>query len=80
MANLRIKSFVSYSIPYFGNAHTMPFFTIVVTDGTTTQTCKSKGDKVGDKENYQYITFKRKRYKVTNKGTLYTPNLQFTPV
>lgn len=73
---IKIQELLSYNIPYFGNVHTQPYFTAIVTDGKKTQVCKSKGDKVGDKEMYQYITFNRKRYKVFNTGTLYAPNLR----
>lgn len=71
----RIKALLSYNIPFFGNERTRPYFTAIVTDGTRTQVCKSKGDRSGDAETCQFLTFNRKRYKVINRGTMYAPDL-----
>ena len=53
--------------PRFGNNHTKPYGVFLVSDGLDTKKCRTKGDMVGDK-GPQYITFKRKRYKVTITG------------
>ena len=53
--------------PSFGNNHTRPYGAFLVSDGLDTKKCRTKGDMVGD-EGPQYITFKRKRYKVTITG------------
>jgi len=66
MADVRIKRVVSWTIPYFGNDHIMPYGEFEVTDGTTTKYCKTKGDRLYDNCDYQYITFNRKRYKVVH--------------
>lgn len=64
MAEVRIKRILSWTIPFFGNHHIMPYGTILVTDGETEKACKTKGDLEWDNVGYQYITFKRKRYRV----------------
>ena len=63
---VRIKRIVAWTHPYFGNDHTMPYGTLEVTDGETTKLCRTKGDTVGtfDIHGCQYITFKRKPYKL----------------
>ena len=63
---LRIKRVVEWTIPYFGNRHTMPYGKLEVTDGETTKVVSTKGDTLDTYPRYycQYITFKRKAYKV----------------
>lgn len=78
--NVRIKQILTYTIPTFGNNHTMPYFTAEITDGKDVKVCKSKGDVTGDYTGYQYITFKRKRYKVMNNGSLWYPKLTLSQV
>lgn len=78
--DVKIKSIVSWTIPYFGNNHYCSYGVLQVTDGTTTKNCRTKGDVVGDTIGYQYITFNRRRYKVVNKGRLYSPALTLRPV
>lgn len=73
--NIRIINIVSWTIPFFGNRHFCPYGLLEVSDGTTTKICRTKGDTIGDYTGYQYITFKRKRYEVVNKGRLYAPAL-----
>ena len=65
-----IKRIVSWTFPYFGNIHIMPYGELEVTDGVDTKICKTKGDKYTDNEDYQYITFKRKRYLVCGTSSL----------
>jgi hypothetical protein len=77
---VEITSIVSWAIPFFGNSHFLPYGTLRVTDGVTTKNCQTKGDRLGDHDGYQYITFKRKRYKVINSGTLHFPMLSLKEV
>lgn len=53
--------------PKFGDRHKKPYGVFLVSDGLDTKRCRTKGDMEGDK-GPQYITFKRKRYKVTITG------------
>ena len=77
---VRIEELLSYTIPLYGNRHFKPYFTALVTDGERRQVCRSKGDTFDDHAPYQYITFRRKRYKVINIGSLYQPNYQLKEV
>lgn len=63
---VRIKKVISWTIPYFGNRHTMPYGKLLVTDGETEKVVSTKGDTLDSYPKYycQYITFKRKPYKV----------------
>ena len=63
---VRIKRIVSWVFPYFGNRHTMPYGKLEITDGVDTKIVSTKGDTVETYDRYgcQYITFKRKPYKV----------------
>ena len=63
---VRIKKVVSWTIPFFGNNHTMPYGKLLVTDGETEKIVSTKGDTLESYERYfcQYITFKRKPYEV----------------
>lgn len=70
MNALTIKRIVSWTFPYFGNTHIMPYGELEVTDGVDTKIVKTKGDKYTDNEGYQYITFKRKRYKVCGSSSM----------
>jgi hypothetical protein len=67
---------ISWTIPYFGNNHIMPYGVLQVSDGVTTKNCKTKGDKWDDTDGYEYINFKRKRYKVINIGEFYSPKIK----
>ncbi len=77
---VRIVKVVKWTIPIFGNVHYLPYGILKVTDGVTTKNCKTKGDCWDDHDGYQYITFKRKRYKVINSGTLHFPMLSLKEV
>ena len=79
---VRIKSIVDWVFPLYGNIHCMPYGTLQVTDGVDTKICKTKGDRWDDHDDYQYITFKRKRYKVvgeSNHRTL-SVNIHLEPI
>jgi hypothetical protein len=67
---------IDWIIPHFGNTHIMPYGTLRVTNGEVTKICKTKGDRNTDIVGYQYITFQRKRYKVMNVGSLYSPKIK----
>jgi hypothetical protein len=45
-----IKRVVSWTFPYFGNVHIMPYGELEVTDGVDTKIVKTKGDKYTDNE------------------------------
>ncbi len=77
---VEITSVVSWAVPMCGNRHFMPYGTLRVTDGVTTKICQTKGDRWVDHDGYQYITFKRKRYKVINSGKLLFPILSLKEV
>lgn len=64
MERVYIKDLIEWTYPYFGNVHYVPYGKLLVSDGTTTKVCSTKGDKITDNVGYQYITFNRKRYKV----------------
>lgn len=63
---VRIKRIVEWVRPFFGNRHTMPYGKLEVTDGETSKIVCTKGDtlETWPIHNCQYITFKRKPYKV----------------
>ena len=70
---VRVKKIIFWLSPIYGNIHTMPYGKLVVTDGETTKVCYTKGDTLDTYHihNCQYITFKRKAYKVC--GTVRQP-------
>jgi len=46
MANeVRVKGIVSWTYPYFGNNHVMPYGVLLVTDGVDEKACRTKGDR-----------------------------------
>lgn len=63
---VRIKKIISWTIPYFGNRHTMPYGKLLVTDGETEKVVSTKGDTLDSYPKYycQYITFNQKPYEV----------------
>ena len=77
---VRIKAILDWTIPYFGNHHIMPYGTLLVQQGDTVLRCKTKGDLYTDNDGYQYITFKRKRYEVINRGRLHSPQLELRAI
>ena len=49
MANeVRVNGIVSWTYPYFGNNHVMPYGVLLVTDGETEKACRTKGDRWDD--------------------------------
>lgn len=62
----RVKRVIEWTIPYFGNRHTMPYGKLLVTDGIDEKVVTTKGDTLDSYKRYgcQYITFKRKTYEV----------------
>ena len=49
MANeVRVNGIVSWTYPYFGNNHVMPYGVLLVTDGETEKACRTKGDRCDD--------------------------------
>ena len=80
-----------WTIPMYGNKHTMPYGTLYVEIAykehpfecmkTEFLYASTKGDMEGDKEGYQYVTIKRWRYKVVQVGgTMYKPKFQLRPM
>lgn len=63
---VRVKRVIEWTIPYFGNRHTMPYGKLLVTDGTNEKVVFTKGDTLDSYKRYncQYITFNRKSYEV----------------
>ena len=63
---VRVKRVMEWTIPYFGNRHTMPYGKLLVTDGETEKIVSTKGDTLDSYERYgcQYIIFNRKPYAV----------------
>ena len=63
---VRIKKIISWTIPFFGNRHTMPYGKLLVTDGETEKVVSTKGDTLDTYPRFyqQYITFNRKHYAV----------------
>lgn len=78
MANkIKLLRVLDYNIPMCGNKHYIPYFKCEVTDGTTTKIVKTHGDLVTDTPyTPQHIIFNRKRYKVVNVGTMYSPKIE----
>lgn len=66
--NVKIKKILSWTIPFFGNDHIMPYGSLLVTDGQTEHVCRTKGDRYWDNDGYQYITFNRRSYEVIRVG------------
>ena len=63
---VRVKRVLEWTIPYFGNRHTMPYGKLLVTDGVDEKVVSTKGDMLDSYKRYgcQYVTFKRKAYEV----------------
>lgn len=71
---------IEWTIPHHGNVHFCPYGKLLVSDGVVNKICKTKGDKYNDTTGYQYITFRRKRYKVVNVGRLYNPVVELKQI
>ena len=76
--NIIAKVF-DWIIPYYGNNHSIPYGTLLVSgivDGKLKKAyCKTHGDKYGD-TTPQYIIFEGQRFIVHNKGTMYYPKIE----
>ena len=59
-----------WNIPTYDNKHNLPYGYVDVSDGKEIRRCTIKYE-----NGYMYTTFKRKRYGLVNKGSLYLPNL-----
>lgn len=82
MANeVRVKGIVSWTYPYFGNNHVMSYGVLLVTDGVDEKACRTKGDRCDDGcDGPQYITFKRKRYRVVREGRSFAEKFRLEPM
>ena len=82
MANeVIVKGIVSWIYPLFGSKHTIPYGTLIVTDGIDEKACRTKGDRVDDGwDGPQYITFKRKRYQVVREGRMFAEKFSLRPM
>lgn len=83
MEQVRIKKVISWTIPYFGNRHTMPYGKLLVTDGVDEKVVSTKGDTLDSYKRYgcQYITFKRKTYEVvTYCDEKYIKHVRLEPI
>lgn len=76
--NIIAKVF-DWIIPYYGNNHSIPYGTLLVSgivDGKFKKAyCKTHGDKYGD-TTPQYVIFEGQRFIVHNKGTMYYPKIE----
>ena len=83
---MKMKSFENiiamvfdWIIPYYGNDHSIPYGTLLVSgivNGESKKAyCKTFGDKYGD-TTPQYIIFEGQRFIVHNKGTMYSPKIE----
>ena len=78
---VRVKGIVSWTYPYFGNNHVMPYGVLLVTDGVDEKACRTKGDRWDDGwDGPQYITFKRKRYRVIREGRSFAEKFRLEPM
>lgn len=68
-----------WMIPLYANQHIIPYGTLLVrgiVDGVEIpQYCKTRGDKATD-HTPQYIVYQGQRFKVHNKGTMYSPKIE----
>jgi len=72
---------VDWNIPYCGNVHSIPYGTLIVSDGKRKERCKTKGDKWDD-IGPQYIVFNKRQYKVkyAEGHTMHSPKLELEPI
>lgn len=68
---VQIKKVIDWTIPFFGNKRIFAYGKLLVSDGKKERIVKTKEDYCGS-----YITFNRKRYRIKNNGSLYSPKLQ----
>lgn len=78
--NIVITDVIVYEwiIPMYGNNHISPYGTLQVwgkvNGKVTMQNCKILGGVIGNYK--QYVIFNKQRYKIINKGTLYSPKIE----
>ena len=71
---LKVLQVKDYTIPLFGNKRPAPYGNLLVTDGKQMAWCK-----IRDEEGFpyrQYVVFRRKRFRVKNTGSLWTPKYE----
>lgn len=66
-----IEKIIDYTVPLYGNKRLFPYATLLVRSGETRKVIKTKEDGNGS-----YFVFNRKRYRMTNQGSLYSPKLE----
>lgn len=66
-----IEKVIDWTIPLFGNKRIFAYGKLLVSDGKKKRIVTMKEDYCGS-----YITFNRKRYRIKNNGSLYSPRLQ----
>lgn len=79
---VQVKKILSWTIPYFGNRHTMPYGKLLVTDGETEKVVSTKGNTLESFPRYgcQYIVFNRKPYEVRIGYNGNVKTLQLEPI
>lgn len=68
-----IEKIIDYTIPFCGNKKLFPYATLLVCSGETRKVIKTKEDRNGS-----YFVFNRKRYRIANRDSLYSPKLEVT--
>ena len=68
-----IEGVQGYVIPLFGNNHSQPYGSLIISDSGKRTTRRIKEDDDGT----QYIVFQRKKFGVQNMGSLYNPKFEF---
>lgn len=59
----------------------MSYGVLLVTDGVDEKSCRTKGDRWDDGcDGPQYITFKRKRYRVVREGRSFAEKFRLEPM
>lgn len=73
---MKILGIVEYTIPMFGNRRRLPYGKLRVTDD---EGINSKVVDIKDRDDgSQYVIYQRKRYGITNAGSLYHPSFVTT--
>lgn len=65
---IKIEMIKSYTIPLYGNKHSMPYAKLLISDDIAKKTVDTK-----EHNGSQYFIFNRKRHYIRNTGTLYNP-------
>jgi len=68
---VKIEKLIGYIIPLYGNKRVLPYGSLVVSDGIDKKIVDIKEDR-----GRWYFIFKRKRYYISNIGSLYNPHFQ----